>query len=381
MRHRDDDLSPFREDPVVRALTGPASEAELAEEADALAAYRSAVPTAPKRRRSVARVATGGTVAALTIAVSGGVAAAYTGNLPDSWQRTVHDKVPSSWGVPDAPEETPVARSPQPQPTPTVAPPTPTQTQTATPTPSSTAATPKPTTPRASEAGSTPTPIPTGSAPAGIPTTSPTPTEADTPTPTPTPSSTDKPRPPATGELQMSVVPGNRVTVGTQLTVHGTLTSRDGSPVANRRVELVARVAGDARHRIGAGRTDSSGRVTISGPSAQRNVHLVLRAGRHLHSKVQRVVVVPIIHVQVPPTAPGATSAVVTMSVTGGQPGDTVIVRSASGSKRVTLNGSAAASFTVPVSPSQTLHYRVVVLHTKAHAAHSLAFYVPPSGG
>jgi hypothetical protein len=384
MRHRDDDLSPFREDPVVKALTGPGSEAELAEEADALAAYRAAVPAAPKRRRSAARVATGGTVAALTIAVTGGVAAAYTGNLPDSWQRTVHDKVPSSWGVPDAPEKAPVAQSPQPQSTPSLAPPAPTPTPTPTPTPSSTAASPKPTKTRATEAPSTPTPIPTGTLPVEIPTTSPTPTKADTPTPTPTPtpSATDKPQSSVGGRLHIGVAPGHRVTVGTQLTVHGKLTSRDGSPAANRRVELIARAVGDTRHRIGVGRTDASGQVTISGPTAQRNMHLVLRAGRHVHSQVQRVVVVPIIHVQVPPTARGATSAVVTMSVTGGQPGDTVVIRNAAGgSKQVTLNGSSAASFTVPVSPSQTLHYRVVVLRTSAHAEHSLPFYVPPSGG
>src|SRR4051812_26798120 len=99
MRHRDDDLSPFREDPVVKALTAPATEAELAGEADALAAFRGEAPATPRRRRSGARVATGATVAVLTLGVSGGVAAAYTANLPDSWQEKVYKQF-HSIGVP-----------------------------------------------------------------------------------------------------------------------------------------------------------------------------------------------------------------------------------------------------------------------------------------
>jgi hypothetical protein len=39
----DDDLTPWQDEPVLRALTGPGSDDELAGEAEALAAFRAAV--------------------------------------------------------------------------------------------------------------------------------------------------------------------------------------------------------------------------------------------------------------------------------------------------------------------------------------------------
>jgi hypothetical protein len=373
MRHHDDDLSPFREDPVLKALTGPATEAELAHEAEALAAFRGTVPIPQQRRRSAARLATGTTVAVLTLAVSGGVAAAYTASLPDSWQEKVYKQF-HSIGVP-APKHhksATVTTTPPAVTTPVPSPATPAPAQTG-------AETPKPTKTPTSEPTATTTPQPTSS----LPVTVPTPAESSSATATPTPTSSEKPVRVTGGQLQIQVSPGHRVRVGTPLAVSGKLTAPDGSPIANRRVALIERIAGErGRQRLATGLTSASGEVTLSGPTADRNLRLVLRAGRHVRSPFQRVVVLPTLTIHVPQPAPGATAVTVTVSVSGGQAGDILVVRGpgAHDGHRATIDSSLQATFTLPVSQSQSLHYRAIVKRTKAHAGHSLAFYVPASG-
>ena len=370
MRHRDDDLEPFREDPIVQALTAPGSPAELAGQADAVAAYSAAAPVPPHRRRSAARVATGTTVAVVVLGVSGGVAAAYANYLPASLQQKLHDKVSS---IPAPTKSTPAP----------VAVPTPTQFATTTPTytPTHNAAGSSP--PHSSQSptpSATPaTPPPTASVPVVVPSASVSATVSASATPTPT--STVAPPPVTAGQLGITVSPASRVTVGTQLAVTGTLTDANGNVVADRRVALIERVVGGSRQRLGVARTSAEGEVTFAVPAVQRTARLVLRSGR-VHSPIQRVVVIPIIHVEVPPTAAGQTSVTVSVSVTGGQAGDVVVLRAA-GARTAsgTLDGALHTTFTVPVSQSQATHYRVVVQRTRAHAAHSLAFYVPPSGG
>ncbi len=373
MRHRDDDLEPFREDPVVRALTGPATPQELAGEADALAAYREAVPVPQQRRRSAARIATGASVTVLVVGLSGGVAAAYANYLPDSWQQKLHDEVHS---IP-APEKkapkppvalnspTPITPS-QPAPTPTVIASSPDE-------PSPTA------TPTASH---TPSPSTSPTLPIGVPSASVTPSATPTISPTTTPTASPPPTA-AAGQVAITVTPGRQVTYGTQLTVKGALTDAAGNPIADRRVVLVERFPGQpGRHRAGVARTSVTGEVTFTAPPVHRNVRLVLRAGHHLRSAAQQVVVVPIIHVEVPPTAPGETSVTVRVAVAGGQQGDALVIRGpgARDLHRATLDASGSTTLSLPASPSQTVHYRAVVRPTRAHGGHELAFYVPPTG-
>jgi hypothetical protein len=168
--------------------------------------------------------------------------------------------------------------------------------------------------------------------------------------------------------------------VGNGLTVSGKLTGADGKALADRRVVLAERAAGQRWHRLAGARTSADGHVSFTVSALEHNVRLVLRAGRD-RSEVVRVVVVPIISLNVAPTSPGATSTSVTLSVKGGEPGDVVGIRQVGGqSQRGTLDGSLTATFRVPVSQSQVVHYRAFVLRTKAHAAHSLAFYTPASG-
>ena len=90
MSRRDDDLSPFRDDPVFRALTAPGRPDELAADAEVLAAFRSTNASRPIRRFA-ARIGTSGGVAVVAVALSGSVAAAYTAALPAPLQQIVHD--------------------------------------------------------------------------------------------------------------------------------------------------------------------------------------------------------------------------------------------------------------------------------------------------
>lgn len=369
MRRRDDDLSPFRDDPVFKALSAPPTEAELAGEADAVAAFQAAVP--PRRsRRSAARVAAGSSAAVVTLALTGGVAAAYTNSWPHSVQKELYQDF-HSIGVP-SPKATHAKAASS---TPPVAPPPPTVATT--PVPVDTGGTPKPRTTPTSQPSPKVSPSATPSLSVVIPSSTP------TTSPSPTPSSTQSPI--AAASLTMSISPGTRVSAGAALTVNGKLAAADGSAIANHRVVLAERIVGEPGwHRIGGPlRTSSSGEVSFSVASLQRNVRLVLRARRHVHSTVQEVVVIPIIYVQVAPSSPGATSTTVSVTVKGAQPGDVVVVRQIGvreRGQRTTLDGSGSATFTVAVSPTQAIHYRAVVRRTRTHAAHSLPFYVPSSG-
>jgi hypothetical protein len=375
MRHRDDDLSPFREDPVVKALSAPGTPAELAGEAEAVAAYREAVaaPVPMQRRRSAARVATGGTVAVLVLGLSGGVAAAYTNNLPDSWQKTVYKQF-HSIGVPSPKPAKPAPPAALPPTTPAPAP-----VQSSAPTPAHTVGKSEPhASPSPSATKVTASPSPTASVPVVVPT----PTVSTSPTASPTPTSSEPPPAVDRGRLQIQVSAA-RVSAGAALTVTGTLTDPGGNPIANRHVALIEHIVGEpGRHRVGSGTTSSAGQVTIDSPPAQRNMRLVLRSGR-IHSPAQRVVVTPILHVEVPATPVGATALTIVVSVSGALPGDVVVIRGHGDGpgQQASLSSSLQATFTLPVSQSRQLHYRAVVERTRSHAAHSLKFYVPPSGG
>ncbi|MGN6472588.1 MAG: hypothetical protein ACTHK4_02930 [Mycobacteriales bacterium] len=375
MRHRDDDLSPFRDDPVFNALTGPATEAELAGEAEAVSAFHAAVPVR-RRRRSAARVAAGSSAAVVALGLSGGVAAAYTAELPHSWQTSLHKHLPAL-DIPAPHKSKPHPPAALATPPPSVAPVTP-----ATPTTAPTGGgTPKPHHTSTSQPSPKVSPTATPSVAVVVPSSS----SSSSPTATPSPTATQTQPPVAGASLTMSISPGNRVTVGTSLTVNGKLVADDGSAIANHRVVLAQRIVGQSGwQRVGGPlRTSSSGEVSFSVPSLQRNVRLVMRAHRHLRSTVQEVVVVPVIHVQVAPSAAGASSTTVSVSVTGGEPGDVVVVRQIGvrgRGQQATLDGSGSATFTVPVSQTRAIHYRVGVRRTTAHSAHSLPFYVPPSG-
>ena len=92
MTGHDDDLSPWNDDPLVRALRGPGTADELASRDEFMAAFRAAPaarrPTpigSGRLRRAGRRLGGGGTavVAAIALGAGAAAAAAYTQNLPD----------------------------------------------------------------------------------------------------------------------------------------------------------------------------------------------------------------------------------------------------------------------------------------------------------
>jgi hypothetical protein len=368
MRHRDDDLARFRDDPLVQALTAPGSESELAGEAAVRAAFRESVP-ARGQHRLAARVGAGGTVIAVAVALSGGVAAAYTAAWPDSVQRVLHDAL-GGVGVP-APDKPPR------------------------PTPGGGAAV-APVPAAAPAISSTPTPPPrtslsplasaAGAAATGTSTTPPasaTSIAVGTTSPSPSATGAGRSRPVAGAQVGISVS-AERVPAGSGVSVDGVLTAPDGTPIAGKRVVLFVRLAGSPGwRRVDVGTTANDGKVSFDVPAVDHNTRFVLRAGHRVRSSVARVVVVPVITVQVAGTAPGAQSTTVTVTVSGADAGDIVVLHRAgvrTSSQQGRLDGSLTASFTVPVSQTRELHYRVVIGRTASHAAHALAFYVPPSG-
>jgi hypothetical protein len=372
MRRRDDDLSRFRDDPVVKALSGPATPAELAGEAEALAAFRAAANSAPPLRRSAARVAASGTAAVVIVGLTGGVAAAYTDHLPDSAQRTLHNAL-GSIGVPAPKHHHAHLASPATTAQPPASAPVPV--------PASTSASPEAS---RSPAVTTPTATASSSPTAGVTTTpspSLTPTETSESTPTPTAPVGVGPLAGATLAISVSAP---KVTVGGSVIVTGRLVGADSAPVADRRVGLRYRQVGVPEwRRLGPQQTASDGSVRFTLSGIDHNLRLALHSGRHLHSTVAQVRVVPIITVNVPPPVAGARSTTITVKVAGAQPGDVVTVRrpgGRKGSQDATLDRTLTVTFTVPESQRRNLHYRVFVGRTKAHAGHSLPFYVAASG-
>ena len=90
------ELDPSTED-LARALRAPGTATELQDEERYLAMFREAngAPPPPVRSlpRRVGRLGAGGTAVVVTVALTSGVAAAYTGHLPDPVQELAHSVI------------------------------------------------------------------------------------------------------------------------------------------------------------------------------------------------------------------------------------------------------------------------------------------------
>ena len=378
MRRRDDDLSPFRDDPVFQALTGPGTPDELAGEAEAIAAFRASTQTQP-RRRTAARVAASGTAAVVVLGLSGGVAAAYTAHLPESAQQTLHDAF-GSIGIP----------APHPHHHKSGAAATPITSPAPAPVPVQSSAQPQPHATSSAGAGESESPAPTETStlPVALPTPTVTPTATASTSASPTPTPTQTRTGPFRGATLAITATDAKVMFGGSVTVTGRLVAADSSPIADRKVWLRYRATGTPGwSHLGPQLTATDGTAAFTVPDVQHSLKIVLHAGHHVRSAVTRVAVVPVITVRVSPIAAGSTSTVISISVAGAQPGDVVVIRAdggrqsgRQGGQRVTLDGSLSATAAVPVSQTQAIHYRAFMPRTRAHAAHVLRFYVPASG-
>jgi hypothetical protein len=390
----DEDLSPFENDPVFQALTGPAAPGELAGEAAALAAFRTANGAKP-HRRFAARIGTGGGIVIAAIALSGGVAAAaYSNALPSGVQHFVH--IATDWlpvpTVPAPPSDhksshttadsgsgagssVPTGGKPSGGPTGAPAP-----AGSTTPSPSPTGSpkvhgrtTPSPGT--TTLPTTTPTPT-TSTPPTTSPTPTPTPTDTSTPTPTPTPSVSV----PAALSISVSQT---RVPANAGVEVIGALTDATGQPVAGHLVSVYEGLSGDGgTELLSTAESGADGSVDFQVPGLTQDVRLTLRAGGGVRSAAVRVVVVPILSAAV---TQGSPQDAVSISAQGVQPGDAMSIyqHTAGGWTLVdslTFDGSGMASFDAVPDPNKTVRYRAVLATTPQHSNAAVLFVTPPSG-
>src|SRR4249919_1920529 len=91
------ELDPSTED-LARALRAPGTTTELQDEERYLGMFREVANGAPPATvrslpRRIGRLGAGGTAVVVTVALTSGVAAAYTGHLPDPVQQLAHSVI------------------------------------------------------------------------------------------------------------------------------------------------------------------------------------------------------------------------------------------------------------------------------------------------
>jgi hypothetical protein len=344
----EDDLAPFRDDPLLAALRAPAQAHELAGEEAALAMFRQSLPAAVRRRRALKRAGIGGAGVVLGLALTGGVAAAYTESLPDRWQNIVR-----------------AALDPLPIPAPAAAP----------------VHRPKPHAPAAARPSQGPQvrPTPT-SAPAAAgphPTATPPSRSAAAPTPSPAPSTSTSPapsRPTLTAAVSRRLVP-----VHQQVVLSGRL-SRGADALPGRQVYAAELVAGEsAWRRVASGTTGSDGSISLTVPALTANVRLRLVTGQGVTSRQLPVSVVPRLTHSV---IRSGNQRVVTVAADGGDPGDVLNLLRRDGAAwtrigSTSLDTQSSGQFTVPGPGPTRVRYQVRLPATSQHAASLVEFSVP----
>jgi hypothetical protein len=339
------------QDALVRALRAPATPAELAREADYRALYAANAPSGGTVRRFAGRIGLGATSAITTVVLTAGVAAAYTGALPDPVQQIAHG-VLGHVGVPapDRDEHPQAAGRHRPPARQVIVPPGPSGRPTALGT-------------RLPGARGTATGSPSGSR-SGSPSASPT-----------SVSTTTAAAVPAALTLRLA---SHRVNAGSTVTVTGLLTAADGHPVPDHLVRLLARTATRPWTVVASARSGADGSVALSITAITEDTAVRLRAGSRVASTIARVVVVPVLTTTV---VPSATTTAVTLTCLGGQAGDQVEVlrRLSTGLVRVAtlrLGADGTVTFTraTPRRPV-VLVFRLVA--TDRHAAAHVEVVVP----
>jgi hypothetical protein len=351
----DDDLD--LDHPVVAALRAPAKPHELAGEDAALEMFRRTMP-ARRGRRALRRIGVGGAGVVLGLALTGGVAAAYTTGLPDPMQDAAHAVL---------------------EPLPIPAPPTAEVRHlrqrlraiardrnrarhgaaAGSPIPGGRSAVP------------TPSGVPTLRGPAAVP-----PGQAGASpagSPRPSPSSTP---PPASWTVSVSrrVVP-----VHSGVVLSGRL-SRGDVALAGRRVYAAEFVVGESGwHRVASGQTGSDGTVALTVPALTSNVRLRLVTGSGVTSPQLVVSVVPKLSVSL---ARDQGQRVATVTADGGRAGNVLVLLRRDGDTWTKVASTSLAEggtgqFTVP-GPGQTrVRYRVRLPATARHTAAFVEFVVP----
>lgn len=391
----DDDLSPWRDDALVRALQAPGSSEELGGEQEYVEAFRAAHPSpaAPTSLRTAAarRLGRGGTAVVVAVALSSGAAAAaaYTQNLPDPVQRAVH-RVLGPIGPPAPESDTPEADAPHVR---AASPGTPGGSG-ATGAPGAPTSTPTPTAGSTTSPGSDPSSDGPSSQPSDHaspsdgatdqpttgPTTGPTgPTDQPTTAPTTAPTSTPT-TPPAPDPAALSILGSDHVTgVGQTVAFSGVVSAVDGTLLPGHRVVLSVR--GPRRWLpVGEGVTDGTGSVSLSTLPLAQSGRYRMRTDHRIHTAPWRVRMVPTIS-----SAASTAGADVDISVTsvGGHIGDQVRLLRRIDHRLVVvsrslLDPSGNGAFRVAAPTRRTVTYVVRLPATARHTAVSTRLSIAP---
>ena len=329
----------FEDSELLRALRAPGSAEELADETKVLGAFRAA-----NRRRGtlVRRIGLGGASAVLAVGLTGGVAAAYTGNLPATVQQFAH-RTFFLLGVPD--------RVPPPATSHVAVGPSSTSPTPSRPTKSPSATTSPP--PKTS-----PTSGPTGS-----------PTKSSSPSTSPTTSPTTTPTPVAAVGIRASA---KKVDEGQTIVVAGRVTDASGATLSGRRVALTMRTAGDAHPQVIAHkRTNADGLVRFTSPALAQDARFRLVA-KGAHSTAVRVAVVPALAAQY-------SSRTLEISANSLWAGESVVVRTKADGviAEVTLDANGQAQLSITLK-AHRVRYFVRLRATGEHAA-ALTTVVAPN--
>jgi hypothetical protein len=370
----------FDEEALKRALRSPGSPTELADEQTYRAMFRAAQSPAPVaiastsgRTAAVRRLGTGTTLAVVVALATGGVAAAYSSNLPAPVQRAVHS-VLSPLGVPAAEPKRPAVedrQSPEPEPEvpapsapPVVQPSTrPSAHPSEKPSPSETVEPSPSTDPSASESPVLPSETPTD-----VPSSSPSTDPSSSPSPTETPSPTTPPAPVPASVSITSAGAGSKVAPGGTAVVTGRVVAADGTPVPDVLVVLQQRGT-SGWQRVTTARTAADGSVAVATGPVQRSTQVRLKTSK-VRSAPRNLVVQP--SVTASAQTVGKVSAV-TARVVGSQPGDRLLLLTTRSGQMVqegadTLDASGAIRFEV-AAPSLDRWYVVQLPATAAHGA------------
>jgi hypothetical protein len=359
---------PDEQDALLRALSAPGSAAELAEEERYAAIFRSArdasgpgdlgpdedssdaVVLLSRRSRTPRRILAGGAAAAALAIATGGVAAAYTGNLPDPIQDLAHHVI----GAP-ASQPSSLPQSGGTRPVPRAHPPAPSAPGTPAP----------PAVPRGHHPRHPGHPRHHASPPA-TPGTTPPPSAPATPTTGAGAGATPKPRPVVTGVSIAGT--SHRADVGGRVVLTGRVSATGGIPARRQKVVLEQRL-GKGWQRVAAGLTDAQGTVSLRTPPLQRTASFRLRSAA-VHSGSWRVAMHPLL------TASASTQkrvAVVTVRAQGGDAGDRVTLRTRRNGSLVTVATGRLGtdgSVTLRVAPAQKrTRYVVVLAQTGQHSS------------
>jgi hypothetical protein len=374
--HTGDDLAEWADHELVKALRAPGLDDELTDEQRFLAAFRetagpSSGPSGAGRKPtsiSARRLGAGGTAVVVAVALSGGVAAAYTGNLPDPVQQFAHTVI----GAPAPDPETPRAKSgpggdgsrdPAAPATGSTAPASPSSPPSSSPTPGE---------PSPSSGGHSgrPSDGPSSKPAVGDPGTSPSTSPSDSPTPVPDP--------PAA--VSMSAA-SHLVGYGTTMSLAGHLTTADGTPVAGHRIALLVHDASGWSVVLKT-TTDSAGDVvTLSRPVTGLQRYR-WRVRGHVRSEGWRVRVDSTVAAS---AEPGTATTTIRATAVGAHTGDTVELYRWLGGQptmvgQAAVNDAGEAAFEVP-TPKRRKVFVVRLVATPDHtAARAKAVVKPPKG-